>query len=201
MRKLISTAIVFGISGLLLGCPAPSKTSKTKTGAKTDSAAKSDSAAKTGEAAKTEDEGEGEGEEVKTEAASGGATKIDLSHVKKGQTYTYEAEASGTKYSMKYVVTDVTDTSVTYDMVTVMMGNESKQEGQKWEIPAAAATDTTATPATDVKQTKESVDAGGRSWDCFVTESNGTKSWTVMTFPGLIKTEGPSNKMALTTIE
>ena len=102
---------------------------------------------------------------------------------------------------MKYVVTDVTDTSVTYDIVTVMMGNESKTEGQKWEIPAAAVDAPAATPNPDVKQSKETIEAGGRSWDCIVTEASGSKTWSVMTFPGLIKTEGAANKMTLTTIE
>lgn len=189
MRKLLSTAVVLGLSGLLIGCPAPAKTGKSGE-TKTDSAKTGDT--KTGE--------------TKTPEAAAAPKKADLSHVKKGQTYVYELEASGTKMVMKYVVLDVTDTAVKYETITVVAGNESKAPATEWKIPAPVEAAPAATPAADVKVTNETIEAAGQKWECMVSESNGTKTWIptkngIMTFPPLIKSDGAASKMMLTKVE
>jgi len=196
MRKLISTAVVIGLSGLLIGCPAPSKTGKTgKTDAKTGDAKTGD--AKTGDA-KTGDAKTGGGD-------AGAAKSVDISHVKKGQVYVYEMETSGMKMMQKYVVTDVTDTAVKYKTITVMNGTETPGGEAEWTIPATTAAAPAATPAAEVKMSKETIEAAGQKWDCNVTESGGTKTWSptkngLPTFPIFIKMEGPT-KSTLTKVE
>lgn len=195
MRKLLSTAVVLGLSGLLIGCPAP-KSGAGKTGGKT-------GAAKTGEATKTGDDATKTGDEGDAPATEKMAA--DLSHVKKGQVYVYDLEAGGTKMVMKYVVTDVTDTAVKYETITVVAGNETKSPATEWAIPAPVEGAAAATPAADVKTSNETVEAAGQKWECLVSESNGSKTWIPMknglaTFPPMIKTEGAS-KMTLTAIE
>jgi Tfp pilus assembly protein PilW len=196
MRKLLSTAVVLGLSGLLIGCPAPGKTDSA---AKTDSASKTAEAktadvAKTGDAAKT-----GETEAPKKMAA-------DLSHVKKGQVYVYEMDASGNKMVMKYVVLDVTDTAVKYETITLVAGTETKGPAAEWAIPAPVEGAATATPAADTKVTNETIEAAGQKWECMVTESSGTKTYTptkngLPTWPMFIKQDGASMKSILTKIE
>lgn len=190
MRKMLSTAVVLGLSGLLIGCPAPGKTD-TKTGS-----SKSGSESKTGET-KTG--------ETKTAAPA----KADVSHVKKGQVYTYEIDASGSKSAMKYVVTDVTDSTVTYDTFSVAAGKDypgakATVWGKAVEVPATTASPAPSVP--EVKTSKETVEVAGKSWDCMVSEVNGNKTWVpqmggVATFPPFVKMEGASMKMSLTKIE
>jgi hypothetical protein len=220
MRKLLSTAVILGLTGLLIGCPAKTgKTAKTgdktaKTGSSASQPAKTDEAkteaAKT-EAAKTSDTGTTKTREPEPAKPAG----IDLSGVSAGQVYVYKSvtEMGGkvvSEMTMKYKVVEVTDKKVKYQMIMVMAGKETPQPEAWYPADAPKTTTPTETPKTDSKTTSESIEIGGKSWDCKVTttEANGSTSqaWVpqangTATWPMFVKsvTKNPASKMVSTT--
>lgn len=211
MRKLFSAVAVFGLSSLLLGCPADggktgAKTGETKTGDAPKTGEATDGGEKTGET----DGGETDGGDEGGEPAIKG---VDISHVKKGQVYVYETatEMAGntTKSTMKYKVTDVMDGKLKYQMIVMAGDKEMPQAEAEW--PPAAAEPTGDAPKTDAPEAKtstESVEMAGESWECMVTETeaNGmkSKSWVPQkngthTWPMYVKSVSEGNNMKTTT--
>ncbi|MGE0707445.1 MAG: hypothetical protein AB7N76_11140 [Planctomycetota bacterium] len=210
MRKLLCTAVILGLSGLLVGCPGGG--GKTKTGAKTGAAKTGD--AKTGDAKTGEGDAKtGDGEAAKTEEPKVEAPKgADISHVKVGQVYVYKSvtDMGGNKSesTMKYKVLEIKDGKIKYQTIVVAAGNEMPGGEAWWGEAAPAASPTGDAPKADVKMTEESVEAGGQKWDCKVmeTEASGSKSksWVpykngVPTWPMYIKSESENPAMKMTT--
>ena len=207
MRKLFSTAIVFGLSAMLAGCPGgDGKTGKTgdaKTG-KTGAAKTGD--AKTG-AAKTGD--------------SGGTTTTStgpiVDHVKEGQKYTFEQVVDNAQMTMTttsvWTVKSKTDEEIVYDLESTaamkfkaagmpeQKPKTTKTPGQKYPLKAAttAKTDTKTEAPKPIKE--ETIEVDGVKFECKVYENNGTKTWISRTFPGMVKMEGKTMKQTLKSIE
>ncbi|MBL4846459.1 MAG: hypothetical protein JKY65_13100 [Planctomycetes bacterium] len=133
----------------------------------------------------------------------GGQKKVDISHVKKGQVYVYDMNAGGTKMIFKYVVVDVTATSVKYETVTVVAGNASRAAAAVWK---AAALEVKAYGPGAIKRQDETIELAGQKWRCSVIEAGGNKTWVPLkngrsTFPPFVKLEGKSVDMVLKRID
>lgn len=204
MRKLLSTALVVGLTTALLGCPPPEKktpesTDKPPTDAPADTPAETPTSAPADAPAETP-----------AKADSG----VDISHVKVGQKYTIHMNQSGMEMDMVWEVKEITPAEIKYTTQTIMNGNAVGDPSPvSWPLPAkpAATTGDTPPPATDApKPAREKVSAAGMEWDCLVTTSGDMKTYTSMspgsdwapTFPGLIKQmKGDQVTMELTKIE
>lgn len=150
-------------------------------------------------------------------APAAGDDKVDLSHVKVGQKYTYTMSTPGAPpMQMVYEVKEVGPNFVKYTTQSLMdMGQGLNPVGDpqptewKYEAPATT-TPTTTTDAPKVEQTREKVKVGSMEFHALVTTTGNNKSWTVVsgpnsnipTFPLILKSQTDGNTtMELTKVE
>jgi hypothetical protein len=201
MIKKSLGALLVGVALTLMGCPPPAPPSgdagKTNPPPATDTKTGGTTAPATGD----------------TPAATppAAAKGIDLSHLKKGEKFTYVMQGG---VQMVWTITDIVGTTVKYTTQSMMdMGQGLAPVGDPTpsEFPHAApvattATTTAAAPA-GTEITREKVKVGNVEFDCMVSKSGDTKSYIAMqgdqaVFPGCIKSmQGDKAVMELTKIE
>lgn len=188
MKKLVS-ALLVGVALTLMGCPPPATPGTTTPPAG-------------GDAGKTATPPAGGDTGTKTETppatpAPAAAKSIDLSHLKKGEKFTYVMQGG---VQMVWTITDITpENTVKYTTQSMMdMGQGLAPVGDPTpaEFPHAApvattATSTAATPP-GTKISREKVKVGDVEFDCMVSETGDTKAYISMqgdlpVFPGCIK--------------
>jgi hypothetical protein len=198
MKKIIC-ALAVGIGLSLIGCPpGPGGEGGSGTGGGGGDAANGGGGGGGGDTAPADD-------------------KVELSHVKVGQKYTYTMSTPGAPpMQMVYEVKEVGPNFVKYTTQSLMdMGQGLSPVGDpqptewKYEAPPTTAP-TTTMDAPKVDQTREKVKVGDMEFHALVTTSGNTKSWTVMsgpssnipTFPLILKSQTDGNTtMELTKVE
>lgn len=199
MKKIVC-ALAVGVGLSLIGCP-PSQPGTGTEGGSAPTGNTEGGAAPTG-----------------GDTAAPADDKVDLSHVKVGQKYTYTMSTPGAPpMQMVYEVKEVGPNFVKYTTQSLMdMGQGLAPVGDpqptEWKYEAPAATTTTPPPADapKVEQTREKVKVGSMEFHALVTTTGNNKSWTVVsgpnsnipTFPLILKSQTDGNTtMELTKVE
>ena len=131
----------------------------------------------------------------------------DLSHVRVGQRYVFSMNASGTEMQMIFEVTGVTQVSVSYLTRTLMkMPGQSKLSQVGDPTPAEVNYAAGDSSHSNVRQTRETIQAAGEAWDCIVYEVDGSRTWVPQrngqaTWPPCVKIQGPQLTQILTEIQ
>lgn len=188
MRKMLSTALILGLSMGLMGCP-PAKKTEGGTDATGTDATGTDTPAVDGDATSKPADGDAAAvtdtvDAVKTQA-------VDISHVKVGQKYHFHMNNSGMEMDQVWEVTAMGDAEIKYNLTTIMNGKALGDPTEvTWAVPVAVASDVKPDPnAPKVEMKEETVTIAGREWDCNVVEASGYTSWCPkMSFPSVVKT-------------
>jgi hypothetical protein len=205
MIKKSLGALLVGVALTLIGCPPPpdgGKTGTTTPPAGGTGATTATTPATTGDAGKTG---------TTAPATPPPAKGIDLSHLKKGEKFTYVMQGG---VQMVWTITDIVGTTVKYTTQSMMdMGQGLAPVGDPTPAefphvaPVATTAATTATAPAGTEISREKVKVGNVEFDCMVSKTGDSKSWISMqgdmpVFPGCIKSmQGANAVMELTKVE
>ena len=172
MRNLANSAAALVLAGLLMGCPPPENSNKTP---ETPAETPADDA----ESKPADGTAEAEPEAEPEAAAPAGP---DISHVKVGQKYTYEA--SGMQQVVE--VKEITDTEIKYEMFMIMGETTTPATPGSYPLvmPEAPAGEPAGeAPAPPAEVGTETIEIAGVSFECKIIESGGDiKSWVSNTW-------------------